>query len=61
MKKNQSEAWQLALRISRRKGVSRVPIALSDDGQSVTFRSLIRGNTWVCNLAHLRLVTGGKK
>ncbi len=61
MKKQESEAWRLALRISRRKGVNRRPVALSEDGLSVTFESTIRGNTWVCDLAHLRLVAGVAK
>lgn len=56
MNKKDSEAWKLAQRICRRKGISRRAIALSDDGQTVTFQSLIRGNTWTRTLAELRLI-----
>lgn len=56
MNKRDSEAWRLALRICRRKGVNRRPVSLSPCGQVVTFQSTIRGNEWVCTLAHLRLL-----
>lgn len=55
LKKN-SEAWKLALRISRRKGANRTPIKLSPDGKIVTFRSLIRGNEWKRTLEELKLI-----
>lgn len=58
--KKDSEAWALALRISRRKGVSRRPVGLSADGLTVTMESTIRGNRWECSLEHLRLVAGVK-
>lgn len=61
MKKQNSEAWRIALKICRRKGVSRIPVFLSEDGQTVTFQSTVRGNTWQCDLAHLRLVGGRQK
>ena len=61
MKKKDSLAWRIAKTRSRRKYVCSVPIALSDDGQSVTMQSLIRGNTWVLTLHDLQLLTRGKK
>jgi hypothetical protein len=56
MMKKDSEAWKLAQRICRRQGTNRRPIALSNDGQVVTFQSLIRGNTWTRTLSELRLI-----
>ena len=58
MLKKNSEAWRIARAVCRRKGVARVPVALSDDGQTVEFMSLIRGNKWKTSLSELRLIKG---
>lgn len=56
MKKKDSEAWRIAKKITRSKRSCSMPIALSEDGQSVQFMSLIRGNTWWYTLRELRLL-----
>jgi hypothetical protein len=56
MMKKDSEAWKLAQRICRRQGTNLRPIALSNNGQVVTFQSLIRGNTLTRTLSELRLI-----
>lgn len=56
MKKKDSEAWRIAKKITRSKYSCAIPIALSHDGQSVQFMSLIRGNTYWRTLRELRLL-----
>lgn len=54
MKKKDSEAWKLAKRRARRKGVNTIPIELSPCGAKVKFRSLIRGNEWWLDLPEIK-------
>lgn len=56
MLKKDSHAWQPAKKIERQSKGGRKAIALSADGQTVTFISLIRGNTWERSLAELELI-----
>lgn len=61
LKKKESEAWQIATRISKRKGMNKVPVRLSEDGQNVTWQSLIRGNTWTNSLQELKELDNSKR
>lgn len=54
MLKQQSEAWRLAKTITARKHCLSRAIALSNDGLTVTFESVIRGNRWNKTLLELR-------
>ena len=55
MKKSDSIAWKAAIALSKRKSSYSVPVALSDDGLTVTMQSIIRGNTYKRNADDLRL------
>ncbi len=50
--KKDSKAWALALKIARRKHISREPVELLE-GERVRWASIIRGNTWVNTLEEL--------
>lgn len=52
--KKDSEAWQLALKLSRRKYIHWTPLHLNEDG-SVKVRGLIRGNEWTLTLQDLQI------
>lgn len=52
-KKSTPLAWQIAKKLSRRKHVLWVPVHLSEDGNTVTVRGLIRGNEWTYTLSEL--------
>jgi replication-associated recombination protein RarA len=56
MKKSQSLAWQAAKAYAKRKYTYSVPIALSEDGLTVTMESLIRDNTWKYKADDFRLL-----
>ena len=61
MGKKDSIAWQLALKLCRRKGSNKKPIELVDNDK-VRFASLIRGNTWIYSIKEIEqlLITKGK-
>jgi hypothetical protein len=56
MLKKDSQAWQLAVKRSRRKHANSTPIELLADG-TVRMQSLIRGNTWVYTLDELKALS----
>lgn len=59
MKKN-SEAWQLAKKLARRKHCHSVPIELLANG-NVVIQSTIRGNTWIVTLDELEAKVNANK
>ena len=58
MKKN-LEVWQLAKKLSRRKGCNWKPLELLPD-DTVKVYSIIRGNDWVYDLKTLKLLNNRK-
>ena len=50
--KKDSKAWQIALKIAKRKHINREPLELLE-GERVKWVSIIRGNTWVDTLDEL--------
>ena len=60
MLKQNSEAWQLAKKLSKRRYSNSIPIELLPDG-SVKMQSLIRGNTWLVTLNDLRVKVNANK
>lgn len=59
MKKN-SEAWQLAKKLTRRKYCNHFPIELLSNG-NVVMKSSIRGNTWIVTLNELKAKANANK
>lgn len=53
MLKKNSEAWQLAKKLTRRKYCHHIPIELLSNG-NVIMQSTIRGNTWFVTLDELK-------
>lgn len=60
MLKKNSEAWQLAKKLSRRRYSNSIPIELLPDG-NVKMQSLIRDNVWVLSLSELKLLNESKR
>ena len=59
IKKTDSEVWQLAKKLSKRKGCNWKPLELLHDN-TVKVYSIIRGNEWVCDLKTLKLLDNRK-
>ena len=53
MLKKNSEAWQLAKKLTRRKHCHYIPIELLSNG-NIAMQSTIRGNTWIVTLDELK-------
>ena len=60
MLKKNSEAWQLAKKLSRRRYSNSIPIELLSN-EDVKMQSLIHGNTWVLSLSELKLLNESKR
>jgi uncharacterized membrane protein len=54
--KRDSIAWRAAIAWARRKHTKSAPVALSNDGLTVTMQGLLHGNTWRYTAADLRLL-----
>ena len=53
MLKKNSEAWQLAKKLTRREYCNHIPIELLSN-DNVVMQSTIRGNTWIVTLDELK-------
>ena len=60
MLKKNSEAWQLAKKLARRKHCHSVPIELLSNG-NVVMQGNIRGNTWIITLDELKAKANANK
>ena len=58
MLKKDSEAWKLAARLPRRRGVNWRPVELHPSGQCVKVESVIFTHSWWMTLVDLRVKAG---
>lgn len=60
MLKKNSEAWQLAKKLTMRKYCNHIPIELLANGD-VVMQSTVRGNTWIVTLDELKAKANANK
>jgi hypothetical protein len=60
MLKKNSEAWQLAKKLTRRKYCNHIPIELLPN-DNVVMKSIIRGNTWIVTFSELKVKANANK